>query len=505
MTRTTPRRDRNDASGYWPHIFGLLLTLCLPVLAYPALAQPTATNPTVSAQTPPIAPSVREVVVPPPLTLEGPQGHSYLPSRPLTADEAAGIALRLQPTIAAARAAIASAQGRTQQTRAGMLPTLTLSGTYTHVENISTQPGAASSGGSNTGDPTGGVATGGPTTGNSNTASGFVGVANLRQLLFDFNHTRDLVRQAALQVNATEDNLARVQSDLVFQVKQAFYLYVQSGQITSINDADVVNRKAQLALATARLNAGLGLPSDVVTAETALSAATTALIIARNNEMLARINLALLMGIDPRTPLTPAAASEPPPPTNDMQTLIDVALKQRPEIKQALKLISSAQFGVSAAHSSNAPAISGNFGVVSRGDRFIPGNDTLNLGLTLIWNPLDGGLSGGKVKEARANVDTARAQLAGAQQTVISDVSQSYVSLRNSEQRVVATDTGIANAEEGVRIAQGRFNRGLGLFLDIINAQAALVAAKNDRAAAQYGVDQARTAISHAIGAGLPH
>ena len=50
----------------------------------------------------------------------------------------------------------------------------------------------------------------------------------------------------------------------------------------------------------------------------------------------------------------------------------------------------------------------------------------------------------------------------------------------------------------------GRVGRGIGLFLDIINAQAALVTARSNRAAAQYGVDQARAALARAIGAPLP-
>jgi outer membrane protein TolC len=326
----------------------------------------------------------------------------------------------------------------------------------------------------------------------------------VRQLIFDFNHTRDLVRQASLQERASVDNLARVQSDLVLAVKQAFYLYVQNSQLVAINTDNVANRQSQLALARARLNSGLGLPSDVVTAETALAEAVTNLVNARTNESVARINLALVMGLDPRTPIDAAASTEPPVIGNDLQGLVGTALRQRPDIQQAANLVSAARYGVSAARTGNAPSISGNLFAQSRGQNIPPGSESVGIGLSVQWDPFDGGLTAGRVKEARANVDIAQAQLAGTQLTVVSDVSQAYINVRNAEQRVVTTDAEVANALEGVRIAVGRFSRGIGLFLDIINAQAALVTARSNRASAQFGVDQARAALSRAVGAPLP-
>ena len=500
-------------------------------------AQPLSPVRMVPGQTPPIAPNVKEVVVPPPVTLPPPQARPVdVPNRPLGANEAVRIALRSQPSVAAARSAISAVQGRVQQVRAGLLPTVNLSAGYTNVQALATEGRSStaattgtssgtstgtgsgtSTGGSDTGAATGstgsGSSSGGTTTSVSTASSGggvslvtagFQASANLRQLIFDFNHTRDLVRQASLQERAAADNLARVQSDLVLQVKQAFYLYVQNGQIVMINEENVANRRAQLDLAKARLTSGLGLPADMVTAETALSEATTNLITARNNQTLASINLALIIGIDPRTPIDAGASAEPPVATNDVQGLVDTALKQRPEIQQAQNLIGAARYGVSAARTTNAPTIAGNIGVLARGGNFPPGNDSLSVGVTLQWNPFDGGLTAGRVKEARANVDTAQANLTGAQLTVISDVSQAYVNVRSAEQRLVSTETEIANAIEGVRIAQGRFGRGLGLFLDIINAQSALVTARSNRASAQFGVDQARAAVTRAIGAPLP-
>src|SRR5581483_5060720 len=103
------------------------------------------------------------------------------------------------------RANVAAAQGRTQQVRAGLLPNLSLSAGYTHQETLATEGGSI-------------TAAGGGTTGTTGTTGAFPGyqaAVTVRQLLFDFNHTRDLVRQAqALERTATA-TLTRVQADLV--------------------------------------------------------------------------------------------------------------------------------------------------------------------------------------------------------------------------------------------------------------------------------------------------
>lgn len=434
-----------------------------------------------------------------------------VPNRPLSADEAVRIALRLQPNIAIARANLLAAQGRTQQARSGLLPTLGLSGSYNSVSSLNGSGTSAVTGGSGTGSGSSGAGTGGGTgstggTGGTSSlqASGFLASATVRQLIFDFNHTRDLVREAASLERAANQNLTRTQYDLILQAKQAYYAYAQNLRLVTVNESNVANRQAQLALAQARLNTGLGLPSDVATAQTAVAEAIANLTIARNNADVARINLALTMGVDPRTPLQIAPTDEAPFPSNDVNGLVATALRQRPEVLQAQATIQANQSGLNAARTTNAPSVSGSFGFTTRGDQVLPQNDTFAVGISVSFSPFDGGLTAGRVKEARANLTASQAQLLATQQSVTSDVAQAYVTLRTAEQRVAVATNEVANATEGVRIVEGRYRSGLGLFLDIINAQAQLLTAQTNLVNAQAAVSSARAAINRAIGSPLP-
>jgi outer membrane protein len=461
--------------------------------AAPAQAQPAAPL----TQTPPVAPHIQETPLPPPVVLPPPPAPAPpdVPNRPLSADEAALIALHHQPTVTVAGAQIEAARGRTQQVRSGLRPTLAVSAGYSHVESIATESTGSTS-------PTGGgtVTTGG----GGVTVAGYQAAGTVRQLLFDFNHTRDLVRQSAALERAAAANLTRVQSDLVLQVKQAFYTYVQDQALVTVNEANVRDQQAHLALAQARLRSGLGLPSDVVRAETAVANAILNLNVARNNASVSQVTLALLLGIDPRTPLQTAGTNEPAVSTDDVNALVQTALTQRPDIREFQENLRSTEYGVSAAKTTSTPAVVGSVSASTRGANFPPGNDFLTIGVNVVWDPFDGGLTAGRVREARANRLSAQAQLTGTQLAVTSDVSQAYLNLRTAEQRVITADAEVADAQESVRLAEGRYRAGVGTFIDVTDAQAALLTAQTNRVNAQSAVDQARAAVAHAIGGPLP-
>ncbi len=422
--------------------------------------------------TPPIMPKTVDTPLPTPVTLPAPATTPALPATALTADEAARIALRLQPSITVAGLGVIASQGRVEQAKSGMRPTLALSVAYANQVLVE---------------------------GASKAVTGFTDGATIKQLLFDFNHTRDLVRQADAQVSVARAGLTRTEADLVFQTKGAFYGYVQAMRLVSVNEANVRNRQDHLAEAQARVKAGVGLPVDVVRGETAVAEAILSLNLAQNAASLAQTTLALTMGVDPRTPLQVADGDEPGLATTDVNALVRTALGRRPEITQAQATMLASQYAVNAARSTSAPSVSGTVGFGMAGDDAWSRDNNVALGVTVAWPLFDGGLTAGKVTEAQANRGAAQAQLAATVLGVTNDVSQAYLNVKTAEQRLVTADAEVTNALEGVRLAQGRYNAGLGTFLDVLDAQAALLTAQTNRVNTQTTINQSRAALAHAL------
>ena len=181
------------------------------------------------------------------------------------------------------------------------------------------------------------------------------------------------------------------------QAKQAFYTYVQDVRLIQVNAQNLRDEQEHLALAVARLCAGIGIPLDVVMAETAVAEAVLNLAVANNNMLLARTNLAMIMGIDPRTPIQP-----PIPvnlcPTDDVNGLINIALKQRPEVAQAQANIEANQYALGVAKTNNAPSISGFVELFNRTGAGFANGSAATVGATLTWLAFDSGQTAGLVK-----------------------------------------------------------------------------------------------------------
>jgi outer membrane protein len=379
-------------------------------------------------QTPPIMPKFTEPVIPEPVSVTVPVNqNSKVSERPLTIDEAIAIVLREQPGITAAKAGVLSAQGRVQVERSNLLPTVAVEAGHDHVN------------------------------GDSSGRDGFEVSASIQQLIYDFNYTRNLVKQASADKRAAESNLTRVQSDTVLLVKQAFYTYAQNQRLVEVNESNLRNQQSHVDLAQARLNAGVGLPSDVVRAKTAVSDAVLKLNQAHTNALTARINLALRMGIDPRTPIQIAEASEENSLPDDLTQLSDLALKKRPEIAQVQANLEAARRGLGAARTTSYPSISVFSGWDQNGANWPMDNESTNLGISIKMTPFDAGLTTGRVKEAKADIQAADASLQATKLSVIADVSQSYLDLKTAEQQVVTANTEVKNAEETLRLVEGRY------------------------------------------------
>jgi outer membrane protein len=97
---------------------------------------------------------------------------------------------------------------------------------------------------------------------------------------------------------------------------------------------------------------------------------------------------------------------------------------------------------------------------------------------------------------ARASADAAHARADAVGQRVALDAWTSFQGLRTAGQRVGTSRDLLASARASAEVAQGRYREGVGLIVDLLNAQAALEQARAEevRARADYLVALARLA-----------
>jgi outer membrane protein TolC len=393
------------------------------------------------------------------------------------------VALKHQPQILLARAALQAAHGKVLIAAQLLLPSVNINAGYLQSYQLN-NPASNSNG----------------TTSSKNNSGGFSSSIDVSQLIFDFGRTIDNVRENQALERSSGFGLTTAESDSAYAAKQAFYTYVQSLRDIDVAQANLNDSQGNLALAQARLSTGLGLPGDVVTAQTTVAQNTVSLLNAKNTAAQDQVSLALAMGIDPRTPLVPADSEERPLAADDTNALVDQALKQRPDVKQQEENLRAAGFAISYARKTLLPSVSLTAGISSAGPTQPFSNQFATYGVTLSWNPFDILNYRGQLDEAEAQRKTAEAEMQQTVQTVQSQVVQAYLNDKYAEQQVSVSTSELANATEGLRIAEGQYRAGTVTFVTVITAEANIATARGDLVNANAQLQLARAAMEHALG-----
>lgn len=435
---------------------------------------------TAAGQTTPPVP-IRTQPVPPPAEIRLPLPPEDPGVGRVTLEEAVRVALARQPDLRIPAAGVQAAAGRTVQARSGLLPSVNLNTGYTQQTPLS-----------DTSDPS--------AANRVRQSGGSQASVVLNQLLWDFNRTNSEVGAARWTELAAEALYQAARADAALEVKQAFYELEGQEGLARVAEDNLENQRRNLALARARWESGLGLPADVVRAETAVAAATVNLNAARARTAGSRVRLARLMGIDPRTPLEVEPEPLEPIPEGDLNAAIDEALGRRPEMLAAERDVRAGEYALRAASVNAAPALNASAGVTSRGQNYPPDTWFVQYGVALSWPLIDSGFTEGLVQEAEANLEAAQARRDVVRQDLVSEVLQAWVQLDTALQSLQAAEAGEANAREAVRIAAGRYAAGLGDFLDVLDAQNAWLNASNGLVQARLTAGQARAAFERALG-----
>lgn len=441
--------------------------LGLVLLAAGARAQP--------AVSPALSPPALEV---PALPLTAP---SVVPTdRAISLREAIAIAMYYQPQLALAEYTASAANARVSQAVSGYYPSGTVSGQHTR-----TGPSRA-----------GGVSA----VGGQFTAGGYTANFSARELIYDFGKTPSAVGQARRQAESALESLAQTRQDTVIQVKQAYYALLQDQQLAEVQQRNVSDQQAHLDLTKARFSAGVAPRSDVVTAEAAVAEAQLNLATAQNTSAVARVNLNLAMGVDVRTPTRVEETAEPVVPLPEPAALLEQAFAQRPAVRQARATVQAARDTLGSARASNRPGFFANWNYGLSGAAFPPDRASWAYGVSLQWPLLDLGLTRGRIQEAEVNALAAEVQLRQTEQSVASEVVQAYLNVQTSRQKVTTSQAEEASAEESLALATGRYQAGVAVYIEVIDAETAAVTARTNLVNARYGLSTSLAALKAALG-----
>jgi len=302
-------------------------------------------------------------------------------------------------------------------------------------------------------------------------------------------------RDAALAaLNASQHGATAVNQVLAYEVTRTFLMIHKTKALIEAAQASVQSFESNLQLSGKRIAAGTALKTDALDLELRLAQAREDLSRTQNANTLTRQSLAMLLGIESGE--VDASPSLPPleaPPSS--QSI------NRPEILMAESIAQSAAARIRQASSGWKPSVNA-FGSAehNRGSQFDGQGTNYTVGVMAHWDVWDGHLTRGRVNQAEAELTAAQENVRRQRLAVTLEVQQARSSLSESIERLDVSAKSVQLAEESVKLTRERFESGLALAAQLIDAETALTAARVRRAEAETDRRVAVAALRRALG-----
>jgi outer membrane protein len=338
---------------------------------------------------------------------------------------------------------------------------------------------------------------------------------SLRQPLFTGFRLSNAEEAADLQANATDMDVAMIREDLTMNVASAYWSLYQTRQLEHYAAENVRRLESDLRDTERFVKAGVLTRNDLLRVEIQLSNARIAELDARNEALLAVMNLNNVMGEPVNTPVElvsrpedvvapdtigaiPAAAS-----AND---LVEQALHRRPDVHAAATRVEAAGASTGAARGAWWPQIDlvANLNYNNPNTRYQPITTeflgTWDVNLTMIFDVWNWGGTSSRVEQAEALLRQCQLQQQQMQENVVLEVNRYVLNLWKSRQKLLVAQLAVSQAEENLRILSDKYRTGLATSTDLLDAEVSLVSAQTQLSSAQVEVAIARVMLTRSLG-----
>lgn len=420
--------------------------------------------------------------VPVAVTFAEAQASPSLPDASLTLTQAEAIAVANQPRILAAQLRARASAQRVREARSGIFPTVAFNATGAMVAD----PGTATAAGALT---------------TSSISDRFAYGGNLVQLVTDFGRTNAIIGTERSLADAQKDVATLTTAQVKLTVRVAFFQVLSAEAVLRAATEAKDNRDLILRQIGALAQSQLRSTLDVSFANVLQSEAQLAVFRAESSVQQQRLHLATAMGL-PQTVTSQladeAVPSELPP---NASSFVTQANAQRADLSAAVSREKAASRFADAERKLSYPTLNalGAAGQLPYHDHTLQGNYAA-AGFNLNVPVFNGGLFKARKNEAEfeararaKDVDETRLEVNEQVQTEWYEANEAFRSLDVSARLV-------AQSKEALRLAQARYDAGLGSIVELNEAQLSETSAEITAAGANYTYLTRRAELDFAAG-----
>ncbi len=390
----------------------------------------------------------------------------------LSLEDCIGIAIRNNPEIGIAESSIKGAESGLLQSYGQLLPSL----------NVSFTTGRAFYGPSSIQYD----AQGRPVQTEGFDYNSYSFNMNSSIVLFDGGGNINSIRSSMKSRDAAREEYRYTQDIVTAMVINKYYNLVRAKMLLVVAEESLDQARQSLERSEALLEVGSATRADVLKARVRHSNTRLSLIRARNAVEFAREDLVSVLSMkgDPEVDVdtTMVIRFEEP----DIESEVDRALANRPDLRSLELSKGAAQASVAAAKSGWWPSIGAGFNYgwsdrqMAEDLNFFKDEYSWSIGASISMNLFDRFVTNSSVGRAKADLRRAEYSLEKAKLDAIKEVKNLVYIMNEAKERIIVASETVEQANEDMRLAEERYRVGAGTMLETIDAQVALTQAKAD-------------------------
>ncbi|HEU5361227.1 MAG TPA: TolC family protein [Candidatus Deferrimicrobiaceae bacterium] len=314
------------------------------------------------------------------------------------------------------------------------------------------------------------------------------------QTIFDFGKTGARVSQADARIEVAERKAALTKERVAFGVIAAFLSARRAAQLLHVAEESLAAAREHRKVAGDLYDLGVVARNDLLAAEVQVANEEAALIAAENRLELSHSRLALRMGFSGEKAVTPAQGDFPFPagPLPPLSESLGTAASKRPELQAQDAFIREGAAAVTAARAEFAPTFFGQGGYSYESNDFNPNPNVFSLVLGGKINLFSGFSDEAARREALLTVDRRKEERSLLGDEISLSVKGAHLAVTEAEKKKAVAEVAVDRAEENLRIQNNRYQEGLSISTEILDAQTLLTRAKTDLSNSVYDLYEAR-------------
>jgi len=306
-------------------------------------------------------------------------------------------------------------------------------------------------------------------------------------------------RAAKYGISAAGNRVREAEEATKSGVTQAFYGSILAEEAVAVFEEAVETAKAHEKQITAMHREGLVLDSDLLRMRVYLSDIQQELASRKADLEISREYLAYAMGVEekvkPAGDITSYQVLQ-----KELDGLLEIAEANRGELLAMEDQYRQAGEGVKIKRAEYLPQVG--LGASVERDYYNRSEYGKNwmIGVEVKIPLFDAGRKGGALQQARADETQAAMALQDLRLKVLLDVKQAYLKLKADEERILVTGKALDQAEENQRIVSKRYEEGLALITELLDADILVTTTKLSRAKSYFDALSEKAALAAAVG-----